>query len=359
MEVQIKKSQKQNKYNKNIDIMKAIGIILMVMGHSGVIWKDWIYQFHMVIFFVIAGFCYNQKYSSNIKGIKKLIIKKIKSLYLPCVIFTTCIVLLHNPLRNLNLIGGEYYSIKKIIISLIKCLLFSGGEDLSGAMWFLRTMFFTIIVYAVLDFICNKIICGNKEIFKSIISLFLLVISFLCVDQSFGPYLNILTAVSVFHIGFLVQKIHWKFEIDIKYSILIIFVSSIFITILCLFGTIDLFSNQIVNPVHFVIGTIAGTVMCYGLTALIAKSRLVNLMIWIGTHTLSIVMLHFFCMKLVTLLQVVVYQEPIERLQKHPYLYVNGAWWLLYTIVGVSLPLILYQIYSRIYYKIKKESERR
>lgn len=39
------------KRNKIIDIMKAIGIIFMVLGHSGFKYTKWIYQFHMALFF--------------------------------------------------------------------------------------------------------------------------------------------------------------------------------------------------------------------------------------------------------------------------------------------------------------------
>lgn len=44
-----------------IDIAKGIGIILVILGHSGVNSeiKDFIYGFHMPLFFVISGYLYN------------------------------------------------------------------------------------------------------------------------------------------------------------------------------------------------------------------------------------------------------------------------------------------------------------
>lgn len=41
-----------------IDIAKGIGIILMVIGHADAprLLKNWIYGFHMPLFFIIAGY---------------------------------------------------------------------------------------------------------------------------------------------------------------------------------------------------------------------------------------------------------------------------------------------------------------
>lgn len=52
--------------NKNriewVDIAKGIGIFLMVMGHTGIpkIGIQWIYSFHMPLFFLLVVFCFNQ-----------------------------------------------------------------------------------------------------------------------------------------------------------------------------------------------------------------------------------------------------------------------------------------------------------
>ena len=44
-----------------VDIAKGIGIFLMVMGHTGIprIGNQWIYSFHMPLFFFISGFLFN------------------------------------------------------------------------------------------------------------------------------------------------------------------------------------------------------------------------------------------------------------------------------------------------------------
>lgn len=38
-----------------IDVMKGIGIILVVIGHTGNSFSGWIYSFHMGLFFGLLG----------------------------------------------------------------------------------------------------------------------------------------------------------------------------------------------------------------------------------------------------------------------------------------------------------------
>lgn len=40
-------------------IVKGIGIILMVIGHASSPFHDFIYLFHMPLFFMISGFFFN------------------------------------------------------------------------------------------------------------------------------------------------------------------------------------------------------------------------------------------------------------------------------------------------------------
>ena len=46
-----------------IDVLKGIGIILVVIGHvySGTTIYNWLYSFHMPLFFLAAGLVYKEK----------------------------------------------------------------------------------------------------------------------------------------------------------------------------------------------------------------------------------------------------------------------------------------------------------
>lgn len=74
--------------NKEISFLQAIGIILVVLGHSGKhipYLTKWIYSFHMPLFMFISGYLFNY----NISGYKDFFIKKTKRLLVPYFIIST------------------------------------------------------------------------------------------------------------------------------------------------------------------------------------------------------------------------------------------------------------------------------
>ena len=42
--------------DSTIDILKGIGIILVVLGHADFPFRDWVYLFHMALFFITSGY---------------------------------------------------------------------------------------------------------------------------------------------------------------------------------------------------------------------------------------------------------------------------------------------------------------
>lgn len=56
----------QTKRIEALDVAKGIGIILVIIGHlSSSYLHDWIYSFHMPLFFIISGICFKtEKYPS-------------------------------------------------------------------------------------------------------------------------------------------------------------------------------------------------------------------------------------------------------------------------------------------------------
>ena len=53
-------------YNPSVGYLKALGILLMVLGHSGntLHVNHFIYMFHMPLFFIASGYCFKEKYLS-------------------------------------------------------------------------------------------------------------------------------------------------------------------------------------------------------------------------------------------------------------------------------------------------------
>ena len=54
---------------KVIDVIKGYGICLMVCGHSGAPFTDWIYLFHMALFFIASGYLWNERNAVTKKNV--------------------------------------------------------------------------------------------------------------------------------------------------------------------------------------------------------------------------------------------------------------------------------------------------
>lgn len=138
--------------NTTISVCKGIGIILMVIGHSGCPKPihDFIYLFHMPLFFIITGFLFKDKYFE-----KPLIFlrKKWSALYKPFFIFNftilgVCIIS--------DIITGTELTYSHYLNRLLKITLFTGQYDILGSLWFLRTLFFSNIIVFILFYIQQK-----------------------------------------------------------------------------------------------------------------------------------------------------------------------------------------------------------
>lgn len=158
--------------DKKIDYAKAILIILVVCGHCG-IFRDFDYLFHMAVFFMISGYCINEKYYNSFSGVKSFIFKKIKSLYIPYIAFNLSTLILHNLFIKVNLYtdnaalysdphisdvfgASVYYSAKDIISYGKACVLLMYGEKISTT-WFLGALFITGICWVCANYLFKKV----------------------------------------------------------------------------------------------------------------------------------------------------------------------------------------------------------
>ena len=88
---------------EEIDIIKALGILLMVLGHAGTPGTNWIYLFHMAVFVIASGYCFRPKHSETLlKGVLPFIVKRIWQLRVPYAIWQSVFVLLNNWLLKIN-----------------------------------------------------------------------------------------------------------------------------------------------------------------------------------------------------------------------------------------------------------------
>lgn len=135
-----------NKRIDYFDIAKGIGIILMIVGHMG--WNaksiyidNFIYAFHMPMFFIISGFFFKPK--SNKECLKKIL----KKLITPYIV--TCIIIIVYKVFE-EIFYGNYNNIYNVIKQWgIASILGSGKRQIFnftttiGAIWFLLAISFS------------------------------------------------------------------------------------------------------------------------------------------------------------------------------------------------------------------------
>ncbi len=219
-----------------IDVLKGIGIFLVVFGHITHIrfLREYIWDFHMPLFFWISGMLFNEnKYPS----FKEFFRSRIKSIYIPYVLFFL-ITFLYWMFLERKFRGGEY-SITHQFLGLIYGTYEGNHLNFNGALWFLPCLFSVEIMFYFIEKV--KVRIGIIALL-----LFSFVIGRLIHDNHYNTLpLGIHTAlfgIIFYGIGFLLKNISVQLmESPVFYRYLAIF-GFLSIQLLCLgkySGTIE------------------------------------------------------------------------------------------------------------------------
>lgn len=213
--------------NNIMDMMKGIGIIAVIIGHCTIpqILKNFIFTWHMPLFFVISGFFYKEI------SIKDSLLKNSRTLLLPY--FLTSVIML-----SLCAVKSLLYGKSDIINSFWGIFVGAGSHGLPffsqyfvGAIWFLLALFWCRITY-------NLLIVLWRNDFKYIVIVTIAVLTTYLGTRMYIPtnLLQGLSAMSFFLIGQLFKKFQ-IFEIHANTPI-------IMLGLLCLTVTLLIDSNH-------------------------------------------------------------------------------------------------------------------
>ncbi len=343
------------KRNSEIDIMRGILIILMVVGHSGCPMKmeRFIYLFHLPAFMILSGYCYRNHNSQDIQSIKKYLARKIKSMYIPYILANGTLILLHNFFVKLYFYN-DTRTMGKTCVMLFKNFLFAGTEQLFGALWYLRILFVVVILWNITDFVSNNIKkCLSPSLTGGGYAICMLYIGYLMnrYNIRLGLSLECIFTYSFFFalgVSFRRNNIYKLF--DSKLQIALTIVSLIVLLIISQetnwIGATG--SNSYSGIVSLMIMSISGWCMVKGVAIIIDRYFSVTSKIFkkIGRETMIIMFMHFISFKLVILIQIFVLNLPIEYLNIFPIYSGERLWWIVYSLLGVSVPMFVKAIYS-------------
>ena len=336
------------KRNKSMDIAKAIGIILVVIGHSDSPLRSFVYLFHMPLFFFISGYFYKDEYSDKPF---KLIFKRLKSLYIPFVAYQMIFILLHNFFYKINIYSNNKFYGKlginpingnDAIQSLKHVLYFERSEQLAGVFWFFTTLFIINVMFCLISFIIKRIVKGTmaQEFCRAIVVLISFGVGDMCAVKNIHTPKKMEVAFVVllfFYVGYLYRKYESAIKIKLPVCILCL------IALICtsFYATLSISTNENINPLFLLTTSFMGIYFMMCISKYIASiNSEFKILKYIGGNTVAILCLHFLSFKIVNLIQVVIYKYPSYRLAAYPTLSGANGWWILYVLVGVFAPLL-------------------
>lgn len=319
--------------NVILDIMKGIGIILMVAGHSGcpTILVHFLGTFHMPLFFMISGWL--------ISGNSPHILKRIKALYYPFLFWGIIALILQYPLYEIG-IYSKPYDYHDYFTHFMHIVTFAQSEPITGPLWFLKSLFFSYIFVSIIVW---KIKSKKKNYIIGIFCFLMLCLGYMLYKHNGWLFYNIqreLMMPWLLWLGYYIRNRNIKLH---QSPILVIF-CILFLTVAGQYESLDLAGSKIGNPLILTIYSIIGFMITYNIANYLNKksAKLTIILAYIGRNTMPILILHLISIKIiqiamdlcninVDLSQILMYSDP---------------YWLLYSIAGVTIPLLLNQLYN-------------
>lgn len=265
-----------------IDILKAIGIILVVAGHSNNPFSSYIYTFHMPLFFFISGYL---MYKSKTRKFKDFIINKIKTIIIPYLVYWVISMIIF-----LNIFYLFYFHklAPAININNIKGLILGGGYLADNSnnfpLWYLQHYFIAVIIFEII----RRYI---KDKYKIII---LIIISLLII-----PIQTYLPGRPIFHINVLPAALTFML-IGYEFKRLLTSKEKVFTKTNNFLGITLLFLGYVISTknygdvskiksYYYIIGATLTIISLYILSGNIKENKLLE---YIGANTLPILCLH-------------------------------------------------------------------
>lgn len=339
--------------NQEIDILKGLGIIAVVVGHSGASFAPYLYMYHLALFFFASGFLFKENYAKNPFTYFG---SRLKNLWFPFFIYNMCFVLLHNIFSFLNIYSQNASpSIKPLqisdyIYSFQTIITMQGTEPIGMAMWFIIPLFVGMNIFCLISYLTINI---KPTLIKVIAYIF---ISLIC--YNLGAYLIdnkymiqyfidvALLVIPIICVGYLYKQFQNKFKIDFKINIIlsiVLCIFSIYFLVKCKNeeGMVSLNIKYYISKVWFLIVSFSGIYLNVVLSKLIQKiKQLNNIFSYLGQNSFHIMALHLLMFKIAGLAICLITNKDTLYIANIAIIPKTEKYWLLYTIVGIIFSIL-------------------
>ncbi len=280
----------ENKRIDFIDVAKGIGIILVVLGHLNSAEqpiRNFIYSFHMPLFFILSGIFFNDK-----TDFKTLLIKSIKTLLIPYLIFVAVDAIVYIIMHNFQW-ESVTFAIKTRLISMTGARL----RITNLPLWFMFALFFIRILY----YFIHKV--KLLEIITVLAGILLVAVAKYFWYPPKCMYIVALPCVMFYSIGYRLKKhifdlsslqFNWRGLI-----LLIVVVISLFITS-NINDCVNIYSYKYGNFGLFYLNGILGSATVLLLSVWLSKVKpFSKVLVYLGKNSVVILICHYYLCRIV------------------------------------------------------------
>lgn len=354
------------KRNTVISICKGIAIILMVMGHAEPpdMISNFIYIFHMPLFFITAGYFFSRKYMDDPWS---FCVKRFKGLYVPFLKWALVFLVFHNLWFEVGLLNEQYgnwmggvthpYGWREFFKRLFMIVTTMSGYDefMAGAFWFFRGLLVASILFLVL----YKLVDAKTRLTPvwGVVAVCVIALAFQTYRLGFGFKISTIAngglrdVWGMFFFGVGVLYRHFEARIGCRW-----WLSLVCLAVLCIGASqhwCGMNNNgQLRDILTLPLTGCAGFLFVRHISGLIdaAGGLVARALTYIGNNTLYIFILHIISFKTVSALKIAWYGLDPAQIGCHMVIHYNNhedLFWLLYTVVGTALPLLALEMWKR------------
>lgn len=345
--------------NPVFDRMRGIGIVLVVLGHSGFAASSFIYLFHMPLFFMLSGWFFDPQRTGDASGLRRFALSRIKALWLPFVAANTLFTLCNNLFLRLHILSDDprlleipgntlhqAISWKDILGRTLHWCVFDGGTQLGGALWFLQVLLVISLAYACVHVLLYRFLAPAQALAAhTVLAALLLVAGWLCQRGGFNPWLfgTICSSYLLFHLGVMLRHFHRLPDRTLPRAACALLCGAALLGLDCL-GGVGLAANEYTGPLFLLVCSLLGWYLVYSVAALLPAAALALP----GRHSRAVLILHLLCFKVVTFAGLLADGGVDYRLAAFPVYFTGGLWWAGYTAAGLLIPLGLALLWKRL-----------
>lgn len=240
----------------------------------------------------------------------------------------------------------------EVIKELVKILLFQGGTQLGGALWFLQSLFYISCGYALINYMLKRINRQSAEYIHLVISIVFLIVGYMMglkeiyalgSGRFFSYYI-------LFHIGGLFKKNKVRRDsFAFSYKIVLFIAGATFLWVAYYRFNIEIVNNRYVNPIVLLLSSIAGWIVVSICAINIERKSdvLKSSLSYVSVNSMSILGLHFLSFKVISYIIIQLNDMKEYSLAMFPVIE-KANWWILYVICGITFPLMLNVMYKRV-----------